>query len=467
MNKKFYCVGKLFFWTLLVCGGVFIFSANAFAVWDMVTAELIHEGKEHYDNGRYEDAIHEFSKVLLSDPRNQEALSYLNRMGLTEGVYGARSNPVDRIYQLSEEILAYQKDLNLLESQNESHRQGNMRLKQRLQETIAQKEEEKQRLIEAGRELRSVAAIKLLEQQEHIGRLEQVQDAQTRDIDEMGKDIVELSMELVESREKLSHDEKFIADKHKELTALKEELEKNKHLSDEELGSLRLIYNKKLAMLEEDRNNLEQQVFTARNDHREKMQLYRRTLTDKETELKMEKNLSAVKSYQIARQERRYLDLKDQLEDLYRQKKVLFDEASELKLQISKLRQEQTFRAASSPKPLERKAAEYIRRQDQQIMDLKSRLVLLQGELKEARRQGALEDAQRVTQLERRTAELKREIAAKEKDLEFAREQQSVLEERVGEYKERLEIVEGMIKDKEERILFLEEQLGADVYPGH
>ena len=44
-------------------------------------------------------------------------------------------------------------------------------------------------------------------------------------------------------------------------------------------------------------------------------------------------------------------------------------------------------------------------------------------------------------------------------------EQQDILEGRIEEYQERLDIVEGMITDKEERILFLEEQLGADVYP--
>lgn len=59
---------------------------------------------------------------------------------------------------------------------------------------------------------------------------------------------------------------------------------------------------------------------------------------------------------------------------------------------------------------------------------------------------------------------MKKEIDAQEGEVNFSQKQQEILNDRIDEYRERLGIVEGMIKDKEERILFLEEQLGADVY---
>lgn len=449
---------------LLIFSGVFFFMQGAYAQGSMVVQELIKMGKGFYESGHYEKAIHEFSKALLVEPYNEEALKCLEKMGVDGGVYGYQKTAVDHIYELSEEIAAYQNDLQALEAQKNAQQEYNAKLEQQkayLKNMIAQKEEEKQNLSAESEEFRAVATMKLKENQDYISELEQ---------GSRGKivELVRLNTDLVEIKEELISDKNVIEGQAEELNGLKRDFEKYKKLNDEEARILTMKHEDELASLEKDRNDLGHEVFNVKDRHRQKMRQYQQAFVKKEAELKMEKSLSTIKSYRIAQQENRYSDLKEKLDVLRKQKIGLADEAEELRKQIRKLKQERTFRYASSSvdskTDLKKQLVQRIRKQDADIMDLKTRLVEMLGQI-DLLKEGPLEDGQRISELEQQVAGLEQEIAEKEKEMDFSLEQQDILEGRIEEYQERLDIVEGMITDKEERILFLEEQLGADVYP--
>jgi len=192
MEEFFYSVRRFFVLALLICGGVFLLSVSAPAQWGMVTDALLKEGQRFYEEGRYEEAIHEFSKVLLSDPRNAEALSYLEQMGLDGGLYGERNNSEDRIYQLSRKVQAYQDGIKALELQNEQQRQRERQLGQMLDDQVQQR----QRLEVSAQELRAVATVKLLEQQADLVQWEERHNAQTRELARQGQRYQELQAEI-------------------------------------------------------------------------------------------------------------------------------------------------------------------------------------------------------------------------------------------------------------------------------
>lgn len=78
----------------ILCGGaVFIFGLRTgLAEEDLNLRKeggnyLVSIAKTAYARGQYEDAAHEFSKALLVDPENKEALEGLRAMGIDRGLY--------------------------------------------------------------------------------------------------------------------------------------------------------------------------------------------------------------------------------------------------------------------------------------------------------------------------------------------------------------------------------------------
>ena len=105
-----------------------LFSPPALA--NLISTDLVELGKEYYQAGDYSRAIHELSKALLADPADEEAKKYLNKMGLKDGVYHQDKTPIDKIADLSNEVVNYQQQLSDLEQANVQHLQAKEALEQ-------------------------------------------------------------------------------------------------------------------------------------------------------------------------------------------------------------------------------------------------------------------------------------------------------------------------------------------------
>ena len=443
---------------LLVCGILF-FAGHCLAQNSLVAADLINVGKEFYNKGSYDKAIHELSKALLIEPRNEEALDYLRRMGLKRGIYSYQTSPLDEISELTDEIGAYEKRLKDLEEQQKRQRSFSQKLqdeKQQLEQLIDQKEQEKQQLMEQHEELRIVASMKLKEQQEQIRELAKNDQART-------EQVVTLHTDLYSLKDQLKGDREQFLVKKQELEQIRNEFEQYKKEAETTYRQVEIDREKQLLVLEKERDGLEHVAFNMEQDRREKVKAFEDIVRQKDAELYLEKNRTATVTYQLAKEKQHGLNLKTQVERLRQEKDELAGEARGLEAQLSEMRKQKMYRYAGKETKRDESIplVNHIIRQDNIILDLKSRLIVLKEEVKSL---NARENATEVAELNEQIESLRKEINEKEKALEFSGEKEGILESRIQEYRKRLEIVEGMIKDKENRILFLEEQMDVGLY---
>jgi|GEM_PF-6828882 len=450
---KYFCYAKrLLGLTLLICGGVFLLSESVFAQWDMLTRELLKEGRRYYDAGHYEEAIHEFSKVLLSDPRNPEALSCLKEMGLDGGLYGQRNNPQDQVYRLTQQVKAYRDGMENLQTQNEQQRQ--------LRQVVNDQVRKNQEMAVSRAELRAVATMKLLEQQDDLRRFQKQGQTQAQDVIRLSSDLAQAANDLDVLEQRIRDQDDLIARQRNRVTLLEDDYHRSQAVGEEERSALKAVYTKKLALLEGERNALDQQLLTSRQDYQEKIRQYQQELTTAETELKMQQRLSEARAAQLARQEQRYSALQEEREKLRAEREQFIDEAQEIRQKIQgyqdALRQTR-FKSQQAAVYLE-----YIRQQNQEIAVLKEQAARILNELSWLKMRAPETSRGQADELKKRVSELEQEIQEKEQSLELSKEQHEMLSDRIEEYKERLKTVEEMILDKEQRILLLEEQLNAE-----
>lgn len=454
---KYFCYAKrLWGLTLLICGGVFLLSEPVFAQWDMLTRELLKEGRRYYDAGHYEEAIHEFSKVLLSDPRNSEALSYLKEMGLDGGLYGERNNPQDQVYRLSQQMQAYRDGMENLQTQNEKQRQ----IERQLRQVVNDQAQKNQEMAVSRAELRAVATMKLLEQQDDLRRFQKQGRTQAQDVIRLSSDLAQAANDLDVLEQRLQDQDDLIARQRNRLALLEDDYHQAQAVGEEERSVLKAVYTRKLALLEGERNALDQQLFSARQDYQEKIRQYQQELTTAETELKMQQHLSEAQAAQLARQEQRYSALQEERERLRAERERFIDEAQEIRQKIQGYQEElrQTkFKSQQAAVYLE-----YIRQQNQEIAVLKEQASHILNELSWLKSRAPETSRGQADALQKRVAELEQKIREKEQALELSKDQHEMLSDRIEEYKERLQTVEAMILDKEQRILLLEEQLNAE-----
>jgi len=94
---------------------VFMFLANyhtAYAFLSLASGFFTEKGKQFYKEGKEDDAIKEFSKAIQSDPTNEEARKYLEKMGVSSAVYDLPESNQVKLAKLAQESKVYQDKLN-------------------------------------------------------------------------------------------------------------------------------------------------------------------------------------------------------------------------------------------------------------------------------------------------------------------------------------------------------------------
>ncbi len=452
-----------FFMSLIMSSGIFLLADHpGVCIGGMVADSILEEARQKYDTGSHEQAIHLFSKVLLIDPRNQEALDYLKKMGLDGGIYGYQKTAADHVYDLMDEISLYRNQLQALEDRSDQQTQETDRLseqKKYLEDLIERKEQERQQLMQQKDEIFMVSTMKLKEQQEQLLDLQQ-QAARKTD------ELVRLNTDLFELKKKWQTDQAALGNTTEQLHTVTTDLKEHQDLNAQQRHEMKLKYEHEIADLEQRRDALESDIFNLTQEHQQRAARLQGIVQQRDAELTLERGRLAVTAYQLAEKEGRILKMQEDQRALRLQRDALEKEAQALRDNIQQMNQDKTFRyAQASPTDEQRKKLiAHIYKQDDQIIDLKSRLTDLRQQMTMLKNEESEKDRQRAMMLEQQIASLQNEIRDKERTTVFLKEQRDSLEGRVKDYQERLDIVEGMIQDKEERILFLEEQLGSDVY---
>ena len=147
----------------------------AFAAVSMVSEDLCRKGKFYYERGDYAKAVHELSKAILVDPKNEEARGYLQQLGIKDGLYGRQNPPLSQIAALAHDIQQYKREVQSLEEKTRKQAGLNKLLeqdKQYFRQAILNKETENQILKEKVVTVEQDAAVRQKESRKALDELE-------------------------------------------------------------------------------------------------------------------------------------------------------------------------------------------------------------------------------------------------------------------------------------------------------
>jgi len=80
-------------------------------------AMLVHVGENLLEENRIDDAIHEFSKAMMLDPQNEQAIYYLNQLGVSHSLYKGYGTGMTSVAEMGQHVLAYQQKMSALEQE--------------------------------------------------------------------------------------------------------------------------------------------------------------------------------------------------------------------------------------------------------------------------------------------------------------------------------------------------------------
>jgi chromosome segregation ATPase len=175
---------------------------------------LANLGKKYYDGGQIDEAIHEFSKALIVDPNNVLAKKYLNKLGLSQGLYSPAKTTTTQIADLTKNIRKYQQKVTTLEKKN-----GEVASK------LDQTEKEKEKYLQSN-ELNSLTADTL---QKKTATIKEKSAKEKEQFNKGIKQVAEIYSErqdkLIGEKTELEKQIAFINQKEEKLSKLKEKFD--------------------------------------------------------------------------------------------------------------------------------------------------------------------------------------------------------------------------------------------------
>ena len=187
----------------------------------MAAQYLTDLGKSYYDAGQEDEAVHEFSKALLVDPHNIEAISYLHKMGFNQGLYpGLKTGLTEKMAKVE----SVQVDQLALASQAKDLEIAVLKNKLTSAEDSAAKEEEGKKLAELEKQEALISQqLELLKNQKNL--LATI-DELSNSLEFLDQDISKLkdqSMDAKYNKEQLSDIEVKLNEVQGRISQLKQE----------------------------------------------------------------------------------------------------------------------------------------------------------------------------------------------------------------------------------------------------
>jgi len=431
----------------------FCLSLPAFAAISMVSEDLFKQGKIYYDKGNYPKAVHEFSKALMADPKNTQAKRYLNTLGIKGSLYGRQKSRVTQVAELSEKIIKYKAkvvDLNQKNAQKEHFNQLLQKDKERLNLAIRSKEQEKHSILQ---DLASQKA-KQAQAQEKISSLKE----KSRKKDEA---LIRISTDVYELKDRLVNEKALVGEKEQQLRELGEVIKTDLKSARSDFKIAKLDHEKELHLIEKKHNNYKHQVFESDTDKEKVIRKVREVLRKERLKAKSENNKRLFtdfkminKESQIARKEKRIIDLENTVYELEKELNY-FQEKWKTKYDDEFFEDN----AVMDEEQLER--IKLIRKQDVIITKLKKKLISARKQINAFKIEGQEEPkkSERIAALNVQLVEVTEELETAKAQFKEKWEDYNILEERLKDARQRLTLVESIVKSKDKQIRDLEEQI--------
>lgn len=413
----------------------------------LIGGDLINSGKEYYQKKDYFNAIHEFSKALLVEPGNKEALNYLSKMGMSGGFYGHPNRQLSQIADLAADAAQYKTDFDDLTVEkaksDELAQNLNTELdhrKRSFQKIVSKKEIEQQILIKSAAQALAAA------------------DSLAKKTTHQRKEIASLNTNLYGMKIRVTKDIGKLRAKDQQIQNIEEQFKnvQNKfHDSKRDWRVNSIDYENKLLTMEQEISQHKDSFAKTDEQRQERIKNLRENLRKSLIEagnmrdrLILSEYKLAHRTNQLAYQDKRIKVLKESLIAL---EKELPEMPVEMKAKTQALIED--FPPLSS----ESEKAEFLKRQDRVISELKERLLTTNRMMEEFKK--ASPNQEQTAELMAKIQGMTQEIRERDSAFEDQTKDYQMLETRLKDTQQRLQFVESAMQEREQEIKDLEEQL--------
>lgn len=434
-------------------------SASAMANLGMISEDLLKSGKESFEQGDYQKAIHQFSKALLADPKNLEAKQYLNTLGLKDGLYGRQSSTISQMSTLSQDLMKYKARVAVLEQETTRQYQTNQNLiqeKENLNQYIEEREEEKSLLAE---ELGTVNA-ESEAKQKHIQELESLAKQKEREIFSLNTDVYVL-------KDRLANKLALVKDQNSQIRDLRQNIREHAH----DLRAQKTGFKTDMLELERKARKSKQEFDRIQKKNKEYIEALRDALRKQRIEAGYAGNKMLFSEYKLVGLE---AELTEKNKKIFELEQALYDfdkEVIYLRMRIKQKYPAGQFldEARTLEKKRDIKEVQMIEEQKKTISQLRDKLKAAQEELMSLMDEDKVSEEEykrRIALLSGQVETMKGQMTGTQTLLSKKEEEQQILETRLADAQERVALIEKMMQNKDAQIKELEKQLSEMIGQG-
>ncbi len=487
----------------------FLFSPSFVAADEnsgLIAQYLMRRGISYYERGDYISAIHEFNKAMLADPGNILAQDYLNKLGISSAYYGRPGEQPSPIQELTTTVQQYKKEVRSLKQDNQQKDKEAESLRKerdRLKQSTIQYKSEKDSLTEllgntqqqaddqSGKDKAVIQDLRKAsrEKEQKIAHLSSDLDKSEKVLNILQNSIVQMTQEnktlhttIVETQNQSRKDQakiKEINQLNSDLASIKDtlaeklvliqnkenqikDLEKNLNSNERHWRENKISYEKQIHDLEQKFNEYKlgnnRSIDSYNNQAKELQDL----LAEKKKELGAMQDRVTFAEYklsqhdaEVAEKDKRITELKNGLSGLEKELVSLQGQLKEKGGAAQVAQNEQ-----GTQEDMDR--IKLVKRQDRLISDLKEKLLSVRQQMDTMKQPNAEENAnysQDMIDLKEQLGALNSRLEHQETALKEKTEGYSMLESRLQDTQERLDVVDGIMQKKNDQIKELEDQL--------
>lgn len=430
--------------------GVFLLAVPPARADGLISDYLLSKGKDYFEQGKYRLAIHELSKVLLVDPDCQEAKDYLMRMGIKEGIYGRQHPPLEQIADLSGEIVYYQDKVFAMAQETAKKEDLVKRLedeKQLAEQAAETKTKEAEGILQQAEAAKTEAEARLAESQalgEEIKAKDEFKD----------KEIVRLHTDMHQMKQDLLAAEQESKEGQTTQKELEDKIAKLDTQKTEELLKYQEAQVSLERQLEENRHKLTSQETAMK----EKLDDLHKEIVEKTSQVAYTRDRLILANYKVAMFENL---LTEKEQRLLETQEILNDMRVQIGYLEKKVRENQQARKQAAGQKAT--SADFLKKQDQQIADLKEKLVGTQKELQNLKKVTARVSSENTQELQKQLGDISRQLNESKAKYADKSSEYETMQKRIAEMQDRLRVVEGMLQSRDEQLKNLEDQLTQDL----
>ena len=409
----------------------------------LLSDHLTDEGIEFYNQGRYDQAVHQLSKALLVDPENKLALEYLKKMGLSGGLYEPGETVLSQAGKLAGTVVSYRNWVQDLQYERDYITQEKRALQGQLENSLAalsRQQEERYRLRKENRDMQSEIRAK----RNRINKMQTALEEERQQIARLNADLYDLA-DYAEGRE-------MVVDR---ATAKLDSLHESYALSQQRWQEEVIEYQDLIAEMDRRRNLEKEEYLLAQNRYQQEINALRKRLKQATAEKR-----AAVEQLLVIAQKLNFIDGEIAERDITA--RDVRDSIDAIKIEMDALTPPGAPAAPATgdiPGAREAGNARPAGQRDRLVEDLQSQIEEAHKKL-DAVVTGPIKDSSlSVAALKEQLAETSRQLEETRHLLEEKDADYEALKQKLKDTQERLHIVEELLKEKEDQLKQLEDQL--------